>query len=179
MTLVVLDFVCVLFVMPFSYVDHFAERSAVTVVFKTIRKEVGICTYIFYLIPSFFLAVDRFMAVFFPHKFKLWLKKIRNVKIVGFVFYCILVLAYRIADLIGSDLTIVFGSIVSFIMLSSNCAWFLYNVHCDLRETHPNGKVNERDAKWWKKHKRYRKVINVSCFLQSNFRRSRVGEVVC
>ena len=103
LALVVLDFVCVLFVMPAIYVHVLAESSPFTVGLEHARTEVGNWVYLLYLMPSFFLAVDRFMAVFFPHKFKLWSKKIRNFKIVIFIIFCLIILVFRVADLTDSS----------------------------------------------------------------------------
>ena len=114
LALVVLDFVGVLFIVPTVLVTQLVKGTGVL---EMIRYEVGMWVYILYVTPSFFLAVDRFMAVFFPHKFKLWSKKIRNFKIVAFVVYSVLVLAFRVTDFVGSDLSLVFGLMVSFKMI--------------------------------------------------------------
>ena len=113
LALVVLDFVSILFVPPMELIFMY-KHDAAYINFANIRLEIVNWVYLFYLVPSFFLAVDRFMAVFFPHKFKLWLKKIRNFKIVAFVVYCGFVLGFRVTYLIDSDLTIVFSATVSF-----------------------------------------------------------------
>ena len=114
LALVVLDFVCVLFVVPVKLVTSLVDGSHVM---EMIRLDITFWVYLLYVTPSFFLAVDRFMAVFFPHKFKLWSKKIRNFKIVFFVIYCALVLAFTVSYLLGPGLMIIFGLMVAFIML--------------------------------------------------------------
>ena len=104
LALVVLDFVCVLFVLPLIFIQNFEQSNTFTAALEQVRNITGVWIFLLYLMPSFFLAVDRFMAVFFPHKFKLWSKKIRNFKIVFLLVYCIMIVLYQFTNYMESHL---------------------------------------------------------------------------
>ena len=118
LALVVLDFICILFVLPLICLQNVDQRNLFTVALEQVRNVAGIWIFLLNLIPSFFLAVDRFMAVFFSHKFKLWLKKIRNFKIVVFVIDCVTIFLYQFTYLINSDLKFWARLITAFSLLT-------------------------------------------------------------
>ena len=76
------------------------EESVAKTVLKTIRRYAGSCLFLLYLVPTFYLALDRFLAVFFPHKFKVLAPKMRPFKVGLFVVSILLNVAHFAIEMI-------------------------------------------------------------------------------
>ena len=83
--LAALDCIFVLVVLLPNPVIALMYDSPAKTVLKTLRYYAATSLFTLYLNPTFYLALDRFIAVFFPHKFKVLAPKMRPLKVGLFV----------------------------------------------------------------------------------------------
>ena len=82
LSLVALDSVAILFtLLPVSVVYCLEVKNLASVIVLQLSFQCARYTFILYLYPSLFLALDRFLAVWFPHKFRILSPKFKKVKI--------------------------------------------------------------------------------------------------
>ena len=93
-----------LFAVLFTLLPHlplaYMEKSVAKTVLMTIRQYAGACSFSLYLVPIFYLALDRFMAVSFPHKFKVLAPKMRPFKVGLIVLLILLNVAHFVIEMV-------------------------------------------------------------------------------
>ena len=88
-----LDLTTLTFVLLPYFVLLFVDQSFAREVMKMIRYTLGILVFNLYMFLPLFLALDRFVAVTYPHKMKLYLTRLRPFKVVCIVHCCLQVTA--------------------------------------------------------------------------------------
>ena len=83
LALIVLDLFSIVFNLVPKFVLYFVTDRAAFVVLSCIRFFTVVVLFGSYLYPSLFLALDRFLAVYFPHKFHLLFGRVRVGKIIA------------------------------------------------------------------------------------------------
>ena len=82
LALALLDFLSVIFCLFPQILEAIVPNDSAKYFFDRLASFFVVNLFNFYMFPSLFLAVDRFFAVFYPHKFKIFAPKIRKGKIV-------------------------------------------------------------------------------------------------
>ena len=86
-----------------ALLDESLMKSAIS----TVREFVGTVLFALYLNPTFYLALDRCIAVFIPHKFQVIAPKLRPFKIGLFVLQILLAVQYFVAREISTVLGLI------------------------------------------------------------------------
>ena len=93
------DLFCLHFVLLPPIFRMFAPSDHIRDVISVVRATSGFVYFNTYLIAPLLLAIDRFVAVMFPHKVLIILPKLRPIKIVVVPALSLLSIAYAVADL--------------------------------------------------------------------------------
>ena len=101
LALVALDWTAVVFVVFPRFLIAVVKSHLAFIILDWIYFGFAFVVFGSYLIPSFYLAVDRFLAVWFPHKFQVLARKARPIKIAFLTSQFTVCVAHVLAEVIS------------------------------------------------------------------------------
>ena len=114
LAMAVIDLVCLNFVLLPRFVLLFLGEGLLREVVELIRHEIAILIFSVHTTIPFLLALDRLVAVLFPHKLHIMLKRVRPLKVVALSLDVLWVLLKSLDEQnIGGIWVVIFGNVIA------------------------------------------------------------------